>query len=269
MEKIDFRHHYVMVLDTETANTISTDDGKLDMSNVLFYDCGWAVVDTIGNTYKTASYVNRDIFCYERELMQSAYYAKKIPQYIAEVQAGKRIMASQYEIHQAMLADMEKYHITEVVAHNARFDVNALNGTQRYVTKSKYRYWFPYGTEIWCTMRMANDVIVKMPTYIKFCQEHGYLTSTGRPRKTAEILYRFISGNTDFVESHTGLEDVEIEKEILFYCYRQHKAMPNKVLYARPQADAEDVETFYYLGKNNPLSVEETLKKVLDKMPNL
>lgn len=269
MEKIDFRHHYVMVLDTETANTISTDDGKLDMSNVLFYDCGWAVVDTIGNTYKTASYVNRDIFCYERELMQSAYYTKKIPQYIAEVQAGKRIMASQYEIHQAMLADMEKYHITEVVAHNARFDVNALNGTQRYVTKSKYRYWFPYGTEIWCTMRMANDVIVKMPTYIKFCQEHGYLTSTGRPRKTAEILYRFISGDNDFVESHTGLEDVEIEKQILFYCYRQHKAMPNKVLYARPQTDAEDTETFYYLGKNNPLTVEETLQKVLDKMATL
>ena len=269
MEKIDFRHHYVMVLDTETANTISTDDGKLDMSNVLFYDCGWAIVDTIGNTYATASYVNRDIFCNERELMQSAYYAKKIPQYLAEIQAGKRIMASQYEIHQAMLADMEKYHIKEVVAHNARFDVNALNGTQRYVTKSKYRYWFPYGTEIWCTMRMANDVIVKMPTYIKFCQEHGYVTSTCRPRKTAEILYRFISGDNEFVESHTGLEDVEIEKQILFYCYRQHKPMPNKVLYARPQEDAEDVETFYYLGKNNPLTVEETLKKVLDKMATL
>ena len=64
MEKIDRRHHYVLVLDTETANTIQKDE-KLDISNVLFYDCGWAVVDTIGNTYKTASYVNRDIFCYE------------------------------------------------------------------------------------------------------------------------------------------------------------------------------------------------------------
>ena len=41
--KIDNRHHYVLVLDTETANTLVDDGGKLDMSNVLMYDCGWAV----------------------------------------------------------------------------------------------------------------------------------------------------------------------------------------------------------------------------------
>ena len=65
------------------------------------------------------------------------------------------------------------------------------------------------------------------------------------------------------------LEDVEIEKEILFYCYRQHKAMPHKVLYAKPTEDTEEMPTFYYLGKNNPLSVEETLKKVLDNSADL
>ena len=48
---------------------------------------------------------------------------------------------------------------------------------------------------------------------------------TPQPRFTAEILYRFISGNKDFIENHTGLEDVMIEKEILAYCFRQHKAM--------------------------------------------
>ena len=35
----------------------------------------------------------------------------------------------------------------------------------------------------------------------------------------------------DFMESHTGLEDVMIEKEILAHCFRQHKAMRKK-LYA-------------------------------------
>ena len=51
------------------------------------------------------------------------------------------------------------------------------------------------------------------------------MTESGRLRKTAEILYRFISGDTEFEESHTGLEDVLIEAEIMFYCYRQHKPM--------------------------------------------
>ena len=35
----------------------------------------------------------------------------------------------------------------------------------------------------------------------------------------------FISGNNEFEESHTGLEDVLIEAEIMFYCFRQHKPM--------------------------------------------
>ena len=225
LNKIDYRHHYVLVLDTETANTLVDEDGRMDMSSVLMYDCGWSVVDTKGNVYLERSYVNRDIFVYERELMRSAYYAWKIPRYVEDLRNGNRIMANTYEIRQQMLADMELYHIIEVVAHNARFDLNALNGIQRWTTKSQYRYWFPYGTEVWDTMKMARDVIHKMPTYRKFCEEHGLLTANGRLSTTAENLYRFITKNPDFVESHTGLEDVQIEREIMFYCFRQHKKM--------------------------------------------
>lgn len=228
MTKIDKRKHYVLVLDTETANTIQ--NGKqMDMSNVLVYDCGWSVVDTKENVYEERSFVNRDIFCYERDLMQSAYYSWKIPRYVAEIQAGKRTMADFYEIRKALLADMENYGITEVVAHNARFDYNALNYTERYVTQSKFRYFFPYGTEIWDTMKMARDVIHNMPTYRKFCEEHGLVTATGRLSTTAESLYKFITKNPDFVESHTALEDVQIEREIMWYCYKQHKPMRKKL----------------------------------------
>ena len=232
MNKIDYRRHYVLVLDTETANTARTEDGKLDTSSVLMYDCGWSIVDTKGNVYKEQSFVNRDIFVYERELMDSAYYGWKIPRYVEDLQNGKRKMASTYEIRKAMLADMELYHITEVVAHNARFDRDALDTIQRWTTKSKYRYWFPYGTEIWDTMKMARDVIHKMPTYRRFCEEHGFLTANGRLSTTAENLYRFIIKDPTFVESHTGLEDVQIEREIMFYCFRQHKKM-RKGLYEK------------------------------------
>ena len=226
---IDHRHHYVLVLDTETANTLTDENGKMDMSNVLVYDCGWSVVDTRGNVYEERSFVNRDIFVYERELMASAYYAKKIPQYVEEIRKGLRTMADTYEIRQAMLADMVMYGITEVVAHNARFDYNALNVLQRWETKSAFRYWFPYGTEIWDTMRMAREVILKMPTYRKFCEDNGFLTKNGRLSATAENLYRFIINDPDFIESHTALEDVQIEREIMWYCMRQHKAMEKRL----------------------------------------
>lgn len=228
MEKIDRRRTYIMVIDTETANTIQSEDG-LDMSNVLVYDCGWQVVDKQGRVYSEYSFVNEDIFDHEKELMETAYYAKKIPIYLKDLEAGTRVKASGYEIRKAMLADIEKFGIKYVAAHNARFDHNALNTTQRYVTKSKWRYWFPYDVEIWDTMRMANSVICKMPTYIKFCEENGYLTNSGKPRKTAEILWRFITKNPDFVESHTGLEDVKIEAQIMAYCFKQHKAIEKEL----------------------------------------
>ena len=225
MNKIDHRRHYVLVLDTETANTLAGKNGKLDMSCVLMYDCGWSVIDTKGNVYEERSFVNRDIFVHERELMQSAYYAKKIPQYVADLQSGKRKMANTYEIRKAMLTDIETYGITEVCAHNAYFDYNGLNVIQRWTTKSKYRYWFPRGIVIWDTMKMARDVMHKMPTYCRFCEENGLLTKNGKPSAKAEDLYRFIIKDPNFVEAHTGLEDVQIEREILWYCLRQHKKM--------------------------------------------
>lgn len=225
MTKIDNRRHYILVVDTETANTITLEGGRLDMQNVLVYDCGWAVVDTRGNVYERRSYVNSDVFVYERELMHTAYYANKIPRYVEDLRAGTRIMANTQEIRAKMLEDMEHYNIHEVCAHNARFDFNALNSTMRYVSKSKYRYWFPFGTEIWDSLKMARSVMGEMPTYKAFCQDNGYVTKTGRIRFTAEICYRFISQDPEFIESHTGLEDVDIESRIVAYCYRQHKPM--------------------------------------------
>lgn len=229
MEKIDRRHVYGIVLDTETANTIQDENG-LDMSNVLFYDLGFQLVDSHGRTYgKKFSFVNSDIFTHEAELMQSAYYAKKIPQYRADLASGKRILANTYEIRKALVDIINKYDCKFVCAHNARFDYNSLNNTQRWTTKSRFRYLLPYGLEWWDTLKMARSVMGKMPTYQRFCAENGYTTKTGRPRFTAEICYRFITKDNTFVESHTGLEDVEIETEILRYCHRQHKAMKKKL----------------------------------------
>lgn len=229
---IDRCHHFVLGVDTETGNTDHS-SGQLDFSSALVYDCGWSVVDTAGNVYVERSFVNSDIYNSMRYVMETAYYGWKLPRYDADLANGTRILADTYTIRMAMMADMEKFGITEVFAHNARFDMTVLNVTLRWATKSKFRYWFPFGTTIWDTMKMARDVIHKMPTYRQFCEEHDLVTGNGRLSTTAENLYRFISKNPDFEESHTGLEDVQIEREILFYCERQHKPM-RRCLYDNP-----------------------------------
>ena len=221
---MDRRIKYRIVIDTETC-PVDTEFEGVSPYNMWVYDAAWAVVDKRGSVYKTRSFVVDEIFNHETELMQSAYYAKKIPQYKEEIAQGLRIVASFYEIRQALLEDIAEFEVTEIYAHNMRFDYGTLNNTQRWLTKSKFRYFFPYGMEICDTLKMSRQVIGKMPTYRKFCEENGYLTKNGQLRFTAEILFRFISKDNTFVESHTGLEDVMIEKEILAYCFRQHKKM--------------------------------------------
>lgn len=231
MGKIDKRHIYGIILDTETTNTIVKDDGKLDMSNVLPYDFGFMVIDTNGTVYEKHSYINEDIFCDEFTLMKSAYYANKIPQYIRDLASGERQLKTTKQIRFIIADLIAKYNCKFVMAHNAYFDLVACNNIQRWTTKSKYRYFFPYGVEIWDTLKAGRQVIGKMPSYIKFCEENGYMTDHAkpRPRFTAEILYRFITKNNEFIEEHRGLEDVEIELEIYKYCKRQHKKMDIKL----------------------------------------
>lgn len=223
---MDKRKHYVIVLDTETANGQMI-DGKLNLNDSLVYDVGWAVVDTKGTIYEKRSFVVKEIFRDEAEMMKSAYYANKLPRYEVEIAQGLRKVETYYNIRKQLLEDCKVYGITEISAHNARFDYNALNVTQRWLTKSKYRYFLPYGVEMWDTLKMACQVVKPMKTYKKFCSNNGYMTKHKIPqeRLTAEILYRFISGNNDFEEAHTGLEDVEIETQILWYCLRKHKKM--------------------------------------------
>lgn len=213
---IDKRISYYMVFDTETANTLD---------DPFVYDYGCAIVDKRGKVYETLSFIIDEVFNGMADLMQSAYYAKKIPMYKEQIAKGEREVVSYYEAKRRINALAKKWNIKACIAHNARFDYRATAKTQRYLTKSKYRYFLPYGVELWDTMKMANDTICKQVHYKEFCYNHGYLTKNGRVRKTAEILFKYISGEHDFKESHTGLEDVMIEKEIFAHCIRQHKPM--------------------------------------------
>lgn len=227
-QKIDKRISYKIVLDTE-ACPIDKNITEVLASNMWTYDCGWAIVDKRGKVYKTRSFVNADIFLNEKELMNSAYYANKIPKYWEQIKNGKRVLTSFYNIRKTLLEDIKEFGVKEIYAHNMKFDYGTLTTTQRWLTKSKYRYFFPKDVVICDTLKMSRDVILKMPTYKAFCEEYGLLTKNGGLSASAENLYRFITKDPTFIESHTGLEDVMIEKEILAYCFKQHKKMRKKL----------------------------------------
>lgn len=210
--KIDRRRKYYMVLDTETAN---------DLDYPLVYDIGYAIIDKYGNIYKTESFVIADVFYGEEELMSTAYYAEKIPMYLEDIENEQRTVISLFAAKLAIKEDLERYNIVAVLAYNASFDLRAVNTTQRYETKSKYRWFFPYGTEIWCIWNMACNTICNTERYINFAIENGLESEAGNIQTGAEMVWKYISGDTDFEEIHTGLDDVMIEKEIFAYCVKR------------------------------------------------
>ena len=213
---MDRRKNYYIVFDTETTN---------GFDDPLVYDLGFAVIDKDGNVYEKFSFVNYEVFCEMKDLMKSAYFADKIPMYQEQINKGERQLARFATIRRKFYEMCKKYNVTAVIAHNARFDYLSTATTQRYLTKSKYRWFLPYGVKLWDSLSMARDTICKQKMYIEWTKENNYLTPYGKPMATAEVLYRYLSGNNGFEEKHTGIDDVMIEKEIFTHCLAQHKKM--------------------------------------------
>ena len=212
----------IIMIDTETTN---------DIDCPIVYDVGYQIFSLAEGILCEKSFVNADVFL-DSELMTSAYFAEKIPQYWEDIKAGKRTLRKWYNIKRELAQDCRAFGVKIACAHNAIFDNRALNTTQRYITTSKNRYFLPYGVEWWDTLKMARKVLREDESYTTFCWENEYLTKNLRIRYTAEIIFKWLSQNPSFEESHTGLEDVDIERQIFEHLIRANPEIDGR-LWAR------------------------------------
>ena len=209
-----------IIIDTETAG---------GLENPLTYDVGLIVTDRNGTEYERLSLVVYNIYAEQRELMKSAYYADKLPRYEIKLANGERKMVTFFTVKK-MVADLCKKHkIKNVYAYNMGFDRRALNNTQRFTTDNKFNYFFPYGIEFCCIWHMACQVLMARPSYIKYALKHNFVSAKGNILTNAESCYRYLTNNPTFEEEHEGIDDVQIEKEILLACFKQHKKMDKKI----------------------------------------
>lgn len=209
----------IMMIDTEATNGLDCP---------IVYDVGYQIFSLDEGVLCERSFVNADVFC-DAELMASAYFADKIPDYWQEIVSGQRILKKWFNIKKQIAEDCKKYGVEIACAHNAAFDNRALNITQRYQTTSKYRYFLPFGIEWHDTLKMARQILKNDEDYGNFCYENDYLTSRGCRKYTAEVLYKFITKNNSFIESHTGLEDVKIERQIFEYLISKNSEIDSRL----------------------------------------
>lgn len=225
-----------LVIDTETANTIE---------QPLPYDIGYAICDRYGNIVIERSFVVAEIFLDHKEMMKSAYYAEKLPKYWEDIKNGTREIKSIFNIRKQIKADMKEWNVKKVGAYNMGFDKRALNNVIRYCSKSMIRWFFPFGTEYFCIWHMACQTILNSATYIKFAMQNGLVSEKNNILTNAEGCYQFLTKQIDFIESHTGLEDVKIEIEIMAKCFSTHKKMDKKInsaCWRLPQKKKKEME---------------------------
>lgn len=214
--KVDRRKKYFMVVDVETAGNFASPQ---------VYDFGFAVCDKKGNIVQERSYVISEIFD-NKKLMDTAYYAKKIPQYIEGLENGTFTKTDLRTAREDFLNLMEIYDIKTICAYNLMFDMKALKSTFStlgYGAKflpSQPRYTND-NLDLLCIWSFACEVLFTQKTYSKVAIANGWVSEAGNMKTNAECAHRYITKEYDFIEEHTGLADVRIECGILAKCIAQ------------------------------------------------
>ena len=213
----------ILIVDVETC-------GPFGASKV--YDLGVAVVErTTGRVHDTRSFVVPEVYYGKSHEMQTAYYADKLPMYARGIDSGMWTVERFHVIRSIVHDLMERYNVRRVFAYNMRFDRDALDFTTWGISKGACNRFFPAGTVFCDIWTAACTTIMRQKGYRKFCESQGFVSEAGNLRTSAEVCYAYINRIPTFEESHTGLEDVMIERDILLHAIRQHKPINENIIH--------------------------------------
>lgn len=258
--KYDRRRKYYMVLDCETATLpcAAEYDGSarqaIAIAKPLIYDLGWQVIDRKGRVYARKHYLISEIFSVPA-VFNTAYYASKRPKYIEMLNNGEITLTDWRSASAEMVADME--HCEAVGAYNSMFDFKkAIPFTELYINmlySDGFYEWEAMQNKICRSIAeagsrsnsrefdgnnflfrgkayplfdlwgMSCEHLLNNDNYKRMCINENWTTASGKYFKTsAETAYRFISGNLEFSEAHTALNDVIIESELFTKIVKKH-----------------------------------------------
>ena len=259
---LDRRRKYYFVLDCETATLpyaqkYSGEQRKnIAISKPLIYDLGWKIMDSNGNIYRRKSYLISEIFSVP-SIFNTAYYASKRPLYLEKIRKGEISVVSWERATTEMVADIEE--TTSVGAYNSMFDYKkAITFTEEYIShlyNEDFHEWeakqnraadfiatnnnrankdekinpnvfefrgktYPL-FDIWA---LSCENLINNDEYRQFCKDTNRTTASGKYYPTnAEVVYRYLTKDTEFIEAHMAVEDADIECEILARVFKKVK----------------------------------------------
>ncbi len=192
------------------------------------YNIGYIIADRTGKIYKKHSFALPcciwENIAESLRIGQAVEMTKKtVQEILADADKPRRKRkyksVSISEFTKQFTKEIERYKIKRIFAYNVQFDKKAIYNL---IGENAFNNLHVQ----WCDI-VSGILTTKLLTkrYIRWCFTNGFITPTGIASYKAEVVYRYLTGNLNFVEEHTGLEDVLIEFEILLSAFKTHKPL--------------------------------------------
>lgn len=293
--KLDRRRKYYMILDCETATLPKATEYESErakktiaIAKPLIYDLGYTIIDNKGNIYAKKNFLISEIFSVP-EIFNTAYYKDKRNLYLAKLQKGEIILTDWNTANRELTEDLSL--VCAVGAYNSMFDYKkAIPFTDLYINmlySPDFHEWLneQYKVCEWlvgggkCRYEDSKDFEKDIfrykgniyplfdvwglacrylldEEYKKLCFENGWVSASKKYFTTnAEKVFRYLSGNLEFEEHHTAIEDCLIESEIFAKVVQKTKNNWDMGLIYFPFRELGTVEEFCYQNELfNPYS---------------
>jgi len=244
----------IMILDTET----------IGLEKKFMYDFGYIIAEQQENGIFKA--IEKKQFIIDqvynnKMLFETAYYSLKRPIYISLLKGRKARIKKIGHAFRTMKADLENFQVKNVLAYNMPFDKGVFEFNSQVFNLINPIEHLP----LLDIMTFAGEKIHSTPEYLKFCQDNNYITPANNLETNAEKTFRFISCLNDFEESHTSLQDCEIELDILNYSILKGADLNKE--YKRKYINAETLQEFKIIVKDKDKNETEYVfnyKKKID-----
>lgn len=196
-------------LDTETFGGASNPKGIYHLAGIIH--------DRMGNIFATFNYLIAEHY---EEIEKDDYAKKNFYKYVEMIRDGVVTMvATEKAAVSAVDALCDFYDVRYMMAYNTGFDFCK--------TECKTLIEDREFIDIYL---MTVQTITYIKKYAKFCRENGFRSSTGKSVATsAESVFAYLTGNTEYKEEHTALEDSKIEMQIFLACVATHKKYTKNV----------------------------------------
>ena len=247
------KYYLILDCETATlpyAAKFGGDEKKaISIAKPLIYDLGWTICDAKGKIYRKRSYLITEIFSVP-SVFNTAYYKEKRPQYLEKLKAGSISLKTWKEATEILERDL--LEVQAVGAYNAAFDFKkAIPFTEKYIEalySSDFQRWEevqekvcdniargkkavkrdgapefdPYNFQfrnsfypIFDIWGLACEYLLNTDEYRNTCLANNWITASGKYYQTsAEKAFAYLMNDWEFLESHTAIEDAEIESAI-------------------------------------------------------